>query len=137
MTLKQTKHPVTECYHFNRLGDETKWKCINCEAVGGIAQISGGKGGIQYLKKSEDKEMKWCEHMHNCKPSLFWTWKDIIHRDFAFCPECGTPRPQELSVKERLAKLLERTFLEEHLHGKNSFEAVAQAALDFIEANKK
>lgn len=69
-----------------------------------------------HLKEPEKENKMWCEHM---KPGSIWhfdspnkPWFD----QWKFCPTCGTPRPKEETLRERLARELYDAFPTNHPH---------------------
>ena len=84
-------------------------------------------------------EMVWCEHIvfdmnrWMCKPSDgYYT----AFQEWLFCPICSAPKPKELSKVEKLSKALREQFYGIPSDVESRWEAVAQAALKWMEENK-
>ena len=79
---------------------------------------------------------RWCEHM---KPGKVWYF-DSPNRpwfdQWKYCPTCGTPRPKEESLRERLARELYNSYPAYHAH-KDVFLHLADTAIRIIGEEKR
>jgi len=89
---------------------------------------------------------EWCEHIkyqpspnpYYHKSHWWYTPKDdnsngwYVDDRFEFCPHCATPRPSKPSLRDELGKILRDKFT----GTKNSWEDVADIALDFLKSRK-
>lgn len=81
-------------------------------------------------------KQEWCEHLKPYAHKTVFTFEGEMWK---FCPICGVERPKEKSKEEKLALELRTVYELEHAEDnsiKDVWDAVARAAMEFLEKNK-
>ena len=107
-------HPLTEqIWYSNIWSSKDKLDSVIREYLKDCAnRFDGSEGfktakqilGLELEKKEEVKVEKWCEHGEQ-----FIRWFHNGKEQIRFCPICGTPRPKEIGLREKLAKKFEES----------------------------
>lgn len=90
----------------------------------------------EYWMKKEPQKKEWCEHWKH--DGSYWrlTEKSKYHGnvdDIKYCCECGTARPIEKSLEERLAEKLNETWGRTSFNS-STFERLAETAIAFLKS---
>ena len=105
-------HPLTEqIWYSNIWSSKDKLDSVIREYLKDCAnRFDGSEGfktakqilGLELEKKEEVKVEKWCEHGEQ-----FIRWFHNGKEQIRFCPICGTPRPKEIGLREKLVEKFE------------------------------
>jgi len=107
-------HPLTEqIWYSNIWSSKDKLDSVIREYLKDCAnRFDGSEGfktakqilGLELEKKEEVKVEKWCEHRGIVPDGTGEYYSD---HNWKFCPICGTPRPKEIGLREKLVEKFE------------------------------
>lgn len=132
-SMRKAINQIIDYLNNHRLTEEKDGYCSHPMFHKGTCMTCGKFFKDEYDKSEKPKKPgEWCCHT---KPGSIFSWnRDCpMPSDWKFCPLCGTPRPVEKPLRERLAEKLKDGI---GLYAFSSLE-LADCAIAFLQEEKE